>query len=181
MPRASRRVALTSHCPPLAPHVAYASRCAPLHSRGPTSVSWHRALCRREAPHHRASIGGQQVDKHMLQPHISCFRCMLHTFHLNVAKVDLVLHILQLLYTYGASVCFKCFGCFKRMLQVFYLDIAYVAPAIHVCYKCIFQIFQLFQTYVANILSRCCSCYSAHTYIASVCCKCFIYFRRMLQ
>jgi hypothetical protein len=54
-------------------------------------------------------------------------------FHLDVAnKVDLVLHMLQGLYTYVASVCFKCFCCFKRTLEVFYLDVAYVALAIHI-------------------------------------------------
>ena len=66
------------------------------------------------------------------------FKCMLHMFHLDVAKVDLVLHMLQWLYMYVASVCFKCLSCFKYMLQVFYLDIAYVAVAMHVCCKCMF-------------------------------------------
>jgi hypothetical protein len=46
-----------------------------------------------------------------------------------------VLYMLQWLYTYFASVCFKCFN---RMLQVFYLDVAYVALAIHVCCKRMF-------------------------------------------
>ena len=68
------------------------------------------------------------------------FRCMLNVFHLDVAKVDLVLHMLQVLYTYVASVCFK------RMLQVFYLDIpmlqwlymyvASVSPVSDLCCKC---------------------------------------------
>ena len=66
------------------------------------------------------------------------FRCMLHMFHLDIAKVDLVLHMLQWLYTYAANAHFKCFSCFKRMLQVFYLNIAYVAVAIHVCCKRMF-------------------------------------------
>jgi hypothetical protein len=70
-----------------------------------------------------------------------CFRCMLHIFHLDVAKVDLVLHMLQWLYTYVASVCIKCFSCFKCMLQVFYLDVAYVVLGLYtyvasVCFKC---------------------------------------------
>jgi hypothetical protein len=69
------------------------------------------------------------------------FRCMLHIFHLDVAKVDLVLHILQWLYTYVASIWFKCLVCFKHMLQVFYLDVAYVALAIHIYCKCMFQMF----------------------------------------
>jgi hypothetical protein len=107
-----------------------------------------------------------------------CFRCMLHMFHLDVAKVDLVLHMLQWLYTYVASVCFKCFSYFKRMLQLFYLDIGYVAVAIHVCCKCMFECFtcfrpmlQVFHLDVAYV----------QTYVASIYSKCFICFRRMLQ
>jgi hypothetical protein len=85
-------------------------------------------------------------------------------FHLDVAKVDLVLHMLQWLYTYASTVCFSCF---KRMLQVFYLDVAYIAVAIHVCYKCMYQMFHLFQTYVASVLSGCCICFR-HTLRASI-------------
>jgi hypothetical protein len=72
-----------------------------------------------------------------------CFRCILHMFYLNFAKVDLVLHMLQWLYTYVSAisniyckclsgcyiycsgytcmlcVCFKCFTCFRPMLQCF--------------------------------------------------------------
>jgi hypothetical protein len=42
---------------------------------------------------------------------------------------------------YVASVCFKYFSYFRRMLQVFYLDITYVAVAIHICCKRMFQMF----------------------------------------
>jgi hypothetical protein len=69
--------------------------------------------------------------------------------HLDVAKVDLVLHMLQWLYTYVLvyvlnvpavlNVCCKCF--------IWILHIAVV------CYKCMFQMFHLFQTYVASVLS----------------------------
>jgi hypothetical protein len=73
----------------------------------------------------------------MLQVYVSnilvvssvCYKCFIW-----------MLHMLQWLYTYVANVCFKC-NCFKRMLQVFYLDVAYVALAIHICGKCIFQMF----------------------------------------
>jgi hypothetical protein len=51
---------------------------------------------------------------------------------------------------------------FRLMLQVFYLDvaklnlnIAYVAMAIHVCFKRMFQVFHLFQKYVASVSSGC--------------------------
>jgi hypothetical protein len=67
-----------------------------------------------------------------------CFICMLHMFRLDVAKVDLMLHMLQWLYMCVASIYFKCFSCFKCMLQVFYLDVTYVIVAIHVCCKCVF-------------------------------------------
>ena len=107
-------------------------------------------------------------------------------FYLDAAKIDLVLHMLQyytrILQVYVSNVpavlnvCCKCF----------YLDVAYVALAIHVYYKCMFQIFQLFQTYVASVLSGCCICCSAHTHmlqayvinvvsVSDVCCsKCFM-------
>jgi hypothetical protein len=72
-------------------------------------------------------------------------------FYLDVAKVDLVLHVASILS--GCYICctgytrmlqvyvFKCFNCFKHMLQVFYLDVAFVVVAIHVyvvsvCFKC---------------------------------------------
>jgi hypothetical protein len=119
------------------------------------------------------------------------FRYMLHMFHLDVAKVDLVLHMLQWLYTYVASVCFKCF---KHMFQVFYLDIAYVAAAIHVCRKCMFQMFHLFQTYFTSVSSGCCICFRymlqasiqnvssvldiCYKYVLSRCYSCYTY---MLQ
>jgi hypothetical protein len=37
----------------------------------------------------------QQVEEHMLQPMFNTFRYVLHMFYLDVAKVDLVLHMLQ--------------------------------------------------------------------------------------
>jgi hypothetical protein len=93
-PRASRhvlllpRVTCTSHRLRLAPPAQ--TRAA--HSRDLTSTSWHRAPCRHQPPRQRASIVGQHVDEHMLQPYVSC---ILNMFHLNVAKVYLVLHMLQ--------------------------------------------------------------------------------------
>jgi hypothetical protein len=90
--------------------------------------------------------------------------------------------------------------CFIRILQVFYLDIvkadldvAYVAMAIHVrckcmfqifqlfsdiCCKCIFQMFELFQTYIASVLSGCCKAYLNVIYIAmtiQICFKCILH------
>ena len=104
-----------------------------------------------------------------------CLWCMLHMFPLNVSKVDLLIYMLWWLYTYVTSVGFKCFSYFKRMLQGFYLDVAYVAMAIHVCCKCIFQMFQLFfgstlQVYVSNV-----------SVISDICCKYFIWMSHMLR
>jgi hypothetical protein len=52
---------------------------------------------------------------------------------------------------YIANVCFSCRRCFRGMLQVFRIDvakvdrdIAYVAMAIHICCKRLFQMFHLF-------------------------------------
>jgi DNA-directed RNA polymerase subunit N (RpoN/RPB10) len=61
--------------------------------------------------------------------------------------------MLQWLYAYVVSVCFKCFSCFKRMLQVFYLDVAYVTVHIH-----------MLQAYVVNVLS-----------VSNICCRKWFY------
>jgi hypothetical protein len=66
------------------------------------------------------------------------------------------------------------------MLQVFYLDIAYVAVAIHVCCKFMFQMFHLFGTYVASVSSRYCICFRHIlqasipnvSYVLDICCMC---------
>jgi hypothetical protein len=75
-----------------------------------------------------------------------------------------MLHMLQWLYTYVASACFKCFIYSRRMLQqslhvasVFisrhgkgthaecvHLYVAYVAIAIHVCFNCFKRMLQVF-------------------------------------
>jgi hypothetical protein len=119
---------------------------------------------------------------------------MLHMFYLYDVKVDLLLHMLQWLYTYIASVkvsnvsavlnvCCKCV----------YLDVAYVALAIDVlCCKCMFQMFQLFQTYIASVLPGCyiyCTGYtptmlqvyvSNISIVSNLCCKCFVWMLHML-
>jgi hypothetical protein len=68
------------------------------------------------------------------------------------------------------------------MLRVFYLYIAYVALAIHVCCKCMFQMFHLFKrilqlnvVYVAMGIYICCKCMFVISSVWDVCCsKCFI-------
>jgi hypothetical protein len=87
-----------------------------------------------------------------------------------------MLHILQWLYTYVASVFFKCFSCFHLDVACFHMDVAYVAVAIHVCCKCMFQMFYLFQDI------RCkCFIWMLHmlqwlyTYVTNVCFNCFTF------
>ena len=82
----------------------------------------------------------------------------------NVVKVDLILHILQLLYMCVASVCFKCFSYFRGILLVFYLNVIYVAMPINICCTIMFPMFHMFRMYV-NVLSRCCICCSAYIYV----------------
>jgi hypothetical protein len=74
------------------------------------------------------------------------------------------------------------------MLQVFYLDVAYVAIAIHICCKHIFQMFHLFQMYVAArlhvasvFISRCNMFYVFQMYVSYVSSECSMYFIWMLQ
>jgi len=61
----------------------------------------------------------------------------------------------------------------------FHLYVAYVAVAIHVWCKFMFQMFNLFQTYVASALSECCICCSCYTHMlqayVSICFTLFQY------
>jgi hypothetical protein len=70
----------------------------------------------------------------------------------------------------------KCFTCFRPMLQVFHLDVAYVS---NICCKRLFKMFHLFQTYVRSVFIW--MLWLLYTYVANVLCKCFTYFRCMLQ
>jgi hypothetical protein len=47
------------------------------------------------------------------------FRGMLQLFHMDVAKADMMLHMLQVFQMYVARVCSKYFIYFRRMLQLF--------------------------------------------------------------
>ena len=102
------------------------------------------------------------------------FRCMLHMFYLDVAKVDLVLHMLQRLYTYIASVCFKCLSYFQM----------YVASGLSVCCICCTGYTRMLQVYVF----KCFSCFKRKlqvfylnvAYVAVaiyVCCKLSVFCR----
>jgi hypothetical protein len=110
---------------------------------------------------------------------------MSQVFHVDVAKVDRnIAYVLQWVYMYVASVCSKCFGCFRRMLHVFYLGVAYVS---HLCCKCFIRMLhifshiymmQVFHLDVAYVLQWLHTCFP---HVSNVRCKCFNCFRRMLQ
>jgi hypothetical protein len=65
------------------------------------------------------------------------------------------------------------------MLLVLHLDVVYVAIAIHVCCKCMFQIFQLFQMYVAIVLLH--MLQWIYTYVAMYVSNVLAIFKYMLQ
>ena len=101
-----------------------------------------------------------------------CFMWMLHMLQWLYSYVASVLfQMFQMLQTFVAyvlsgccirfthmfgSVSFGCCICFTHMLQVFHLDIAYVLQWLHTC-------FLGFHTYVASV-----------SIDSNVCCKCFI-------
>jgi hypothetical protein len=129
------------------------SRCA--QPRWTTSTPWHRAPCWRRAPRQRASIGRQQVDLHTLQPWIYvayvsmsihlCCKCVFQMFQLfsNVCCNWFIwmLHMLDWLYTYTASVCFQMFRLFQT----------YVASVLSGCCICCNRHTCMLQVYVSNI------------------------------
>jgi hypothetical protein len=86
---------------------------------------------------------------------------MVHVFYLNVAKVDLVLHILQWLYTYIASVCLKCFtACSLEIIS----QISQPASSVFLSQKTSQQYIQPARSAQANKLSV----------VSGVCGNCFI-------
>jgi hypothetical protein len=72
------------------------------------------------------------------------------------------------------TVCFKYFGCFRRMFQVFHPDVAYVDMALPTCFKRMFRVLRMFHTYVASVLSGRCKSRSG-------CCICCYGYTRMFQ
>jgi len=150
---ASRHV----HPAPRAAHSAHASR-RPRLASGATRAASTRVHC--------AAASRWLRWAHVATVCFMRFRCMLHMFHLDVAKVDLVLYMLQVyvlnvsaisnvcckcfiwilpmlqwLYMYVTNVCSKCFTYFIPMLQMFHLDVAYVSD---ICCKYLFKMFHLF-------------------------------------
>jgi hypothetical protein len=68
-----------------------------------------------------------------------CFRRMLQAFWLDVAYVSHIYckSMFQMFHLFQSYVAISVFS----KLQMFYLDVTYVAVAIHVCCKCMFQMF----------------------------------------
>jgi hypothetical protein len=165
MPRASRPTGASRHVPPV-PHVALPRATL-------TSLYWAAT-----------SRWGHVAIVCFIR-----FRCMLHMFYLDVTKVDLLLHMLQWLYTYVASVCFKCFSCLKHMSQVYlsryciccsdytYILQVYVPNVSHVsdlCCKRFIWMLHIFQTYVTSIYSKCFICFRHMLQMClSGCCSCY--------
>jgi hypothetical protein len=126
-------------------------------------------------------------------------------FHLDVGNVDLMLHMLQWLYTCVASivsnvsavsiVCYKCcicYSCYTRMLQVCFPNVSTILSECCMfssrgCISCSVYT-RMLQVYVLNISpisDVCCKCFIwilhmlqwLYTYVANVCFNCFIWFQ----
>jgi hypothetical protein len=91
-----------------------------------------------------------------------CSRCMLQVFYMDVAKKKQIwmLHILQWLYTYVASVYSKCFIYFRRCK----------------CFIWMLHMLQWLYTYIASVWSKCFICFRRQEVL--LCCKCFMSRRR---
>jgi hypothetical protein len=92
-----------------------------------------------------------------------CFRCMLHMFHSHVSSRCCKSRSEVAYVAMAISVWCKCMFqlFFKRMLQVFHLDVTYVAMTIH-------------YVAVASVSSGCCICCSGYTCTLQMCfSKCF--------
>jgi hypothetical protein len=105
---------------------------------------------------------------------VCIFRCMFNMFYFGCC-------ICYNGYIYVVIVFSKCFGCFYLDVVCFYLDVAYVAVAIHLCCKYMFQIFHLFSdvcykyfmnvAYVAVVIHICCKCMFQLFHLLYVCCN----------
>ena len=76
------------------------------------------------------------------------FRYILHMFHLDVVKVDLVLRMLQWLYT--------CVKCIFQIFQLFYLDVVNILFGCCICCSGYRYMFQVCFLNVLTILFRRC-------------------------
>jgi hypothetical protein len=121
----------------------------------------YSTLCERRVKMHVASASVSDVLKIY---YCKCFRWMLH--------------MLQWLYTYVASVCFQCFICvFRRILQV-YLSrccICFTHMLQFICMLPVFaMVFQTFFMCFSSVSEACFKCFIyLQTYVASVASGCF--------
>jgi hypothetical protein len=82
---------------------------------------------------------------------------------------------------YVANICFKRF---RGMLQLFHMDVAKVDRICCICCKCFIGMLQAFLQNVSSVPDVCCKRFGIdmfHTYVATVCSKCFICFSHVLQ
>jgi hypothetical protein len=91
--------------------------------------------------------GDIALKAHIATIRFKCFRCfrgVLQVFHIDVAKVDrdvaYVLHMLQWLYTYVASVYSKCFICFLETCCKYFLFWILLSGCC-ICFAMTFQVF----------------------------------------
>jgi hypothetical protein len=109
-----------------------------------------------------------------------CFIWMLHVFHLECAKLNLVLHMLQWLYTYVVHVCFECFSCFKRIFANIFIWMLHMLKWLYmyvasVCFKC-FTYFKRMLQQVLHVASVFISRPGKGAHV-----ECFIWMLHMLQ
>jgi hypothetical protein len=140
----------------------------------PTFTSVRRHL----APHHWRAL--QRWTPHVDEPPFvqAARRCcaksacckrifqVFQGFYLDVVKVDLdVAFVAMATHVYVASVCSKCFICFRCMLKLFHLGVTKVdgcwiccnGCVASVCSKYFRRMLQLFNMGVAKVWSCCCS------------------------
>jgi hypothetical protein len=166
------------------------ARTRTAHSRGPWTMGDLHAVASRSMPMSSSASTNlyrqQQVDEHTLQHMFHAFQMYVVFFYLDVAKVDLVLHILQCLYIYVACVCFKCFSSFQTYVASGLSGYCICYPCyLHTlqmyvfkyfsCFKHMLQVFYLNVAYVVLAIHVSCKCmFSNVSAISNVCCKCFI-------
>jgi hypothetical protein len=119
------------------------------------------------APERRSLVTAvpHQVGHGCQRRHVFCFRCVSEV----VSKCFICM--LRWLYTYVASVCFKCFSCFIRMFHAFHLYVLCVSSVCFMCFILMLQkdlsciccnsytcMFQVYVPYVSSVLDVCCKC-----------------------
>jgi hypothetical protein len=97
-------------------------------------------------------------------------------------------------FPYIVNICFKCFSCYQRHVTSVSYGYYKSRSGCCICCKCFRDMLQVFQRHVISVCSKCfiyfrrmlqavliCMLYMFDTYIATVCSKCFTCFSLMLQ